>query len=452
MIAGMQMSELVALLDGELMGANVAVGPLSIDSRTLCAGDLFIALKGPHFDGHRFVAPVAEQGAAAALVTEFQDAALPQLKVADTRLALGQIGQYNRRRWGGPLVAVTGNSGKTSVKEMLAAILSQEGETLATEGNLNNDFGAPLMLSRLEDRHQFAVIELGASAPGEIAYSGALAEPDVAVITNVTGAHLGGFGSMERIAEAKGELIDCLSTQGVVVLNADDAFFADWQARAGARQVLSFGLEQAADVSARALELSPEGSRFELLLAGTVYPLRLPLAGRHQVLNALAAAAAALALDVHAEQIVAGLEAVAPVRGRGQVLAGQKGARLIDDSYNANPGSMRAAVDLLAAYPGRRVLVLGDMAELGPDELAEHRTLGAYARSRGIDQLLATGLLSRETVAGFGAGAAHYASGTELLDALLTDLDEETVVLFKGSRSAQMDRLCQACLASEENN
>jgi UDP-N-acetylmuramoyl-tripeptide--D-alanyl-D-alanine ligase len=449
MLKPLLLSEVAPALGGRVFGADAAFSAVSTDSRRIEAGQLFIALVGPNFDGHNYLAEVAAKGAVAALVQrEVADAPLPQLVVADTRVALGQLGALNRAAFAKPLAAVTGSSGKTTVKEMLASILRAglNGPVLATRGNLNNDLGAPLTLLELAPEHVAAVIELGANHIGEIAYTVGLARPDVAIINNAGLAHVGEFGGPEKIVEAKGEILEGLSEQGVAVLNRDDTAFVTWRARANGRQVLSFALrDQAADVHARELWRDARGcAGFALAGIAGEARIQLNLLGEHSVANALAAAAAAHALGVPLVGIKAGLEALQPVKGRAVAALAASGLRVIDDSYNANPLSMCAAVDILAAFSGRTVLVLGDMGELGEWAERGHRDVGAHAAGK-VDALYAVGPLMAHAVAAFGANGRHFADQASLIEALRLE-SANTTILVKGSRSAAMERIVDALL------
>ncbi|MEE4463572.1 UDP-N-acetylmuramoyl-tripeptide--D-alanyl-D-alanine ligase, partial [Azotobacter chroococcum] len=359
MLKALHLSEVANLLQGGLAGGDVAFDSVGTDSRAICPGQLFVALAGPRFDGHAFLAEVAAKGAVAALVQRtMPEAGLPQLQVADTRLALGQLGGFNRQAYSGPLAAVTGSSGKTTVKEMLASILRTRGPVLATRGNLNNDLGVPLTLLELAPEHVGAVIELGASRVGEIAYTVGLTRPQVAIITNAGTAHVGEFGGPARIVEAKGEILEGLPADGIAVLNRDDRAFATWQRRAGERRVLSFALDDG-DADFRARDIQPDARgcpAFTLQGPAGEARIQLNLLGRHNVANALAAAAAAHALGMPLVGIQVGLESLQPVKGRAVAQLAPSGMRVIDDSYNANPASMCAAIDILAGFSGRTVL------------------------------------------------------------------------------------------------
>ncbi|MDP3814695.1 UDP-N-acetylmuramoyl-tripeptide--D-alanyl-D-alanine ligase [Pseudomonas sp.] len=447
MLKALRLSEVAAPLNARVIGADVAFDAVSSDSRAIQPGQLFVALTGPRFDGHDYLAEVAAKGAVAALVErEVADAPLPQLLVGDSRLALGQLGALNRQAFSAPLVAITGSSGKTTVKEMLASILRAglHGPVLATRGNLNNDLGAPLTLLGLAPEHVGAVIELGANHVGEIAYTVSLTRPQVAIINNAGTAHVGEFGGPEKIVQAKGEILEGLGGGGVAVLNLDDRAFATWQQLAAGSQVLSFALSNpAADFHATDLARDARGClAFTLQCAAGQVRIQLNLLGEHNVANALAAAAAAQALGVSLLAIQAGLESLQPVKGRAVAQLAANGMRVIDDSYNANPASMCAAVDILAGFSGRTVLVLGDMGELGSWAEQGHREVGRYAAGK-VCALYAVGPLMAHAVAEFGANGRHFADQASLIAALGAE-PGDTTLLIKGSRSAAMEKVVAA--------
>ncbi|MFZ2319721.1 MAG: UDP-N-acetylmuramoyl-tripeptide--D-alanyl-D-alanine ligase [Pseudomonas sp.] len=447
MLKALRLSELLAVLDARLVGADAAFTAVSTDSRKIEPGQLFIALTGPNFDGHDYLAAVAAKGAVAALVErEVSGVELPQLLVADARAALGQLGALNRQAYQGPLAAVTGSSGKTTVKEMLASILRAGlgGPVLATRGNLNNDLGAPLTLLELAPQHVAAVIELGANHVGEIAYTVGLTQPQVAIITNAGSAHVGEFGGPDKIIEAKGEILEGLPASGTAILNLDDKAFAVWQQRNGSRSVLSFALRNsAADFYTSELARDARGCvAFTLQSPAGSARIQLNLLGEHNVANALAAAAAAHALNVPLVGIQAGLESLQPVKGRAVAQLATSGARVIDDTYNANPISMCAAVDILAGFSGRTVLVLGDMGELGEWAEQGHRDVGAYAAGK-VDTLYAVGPLMAHAVAAFGPQGHHFADQASLIAAVLHE-SAGSSILIKGSRSAAMENVVAA--------
>jgi UDP-N-acetylmuramoyl-tripeptide--D-alanyl-D-alanine ligase len=418
----------------------------------VAAGDLFIALKGEHFDGHDYVAQCFEQGALAAMVSHEMTVGESLLQVPDTRLGLGDLAAYWRSKFSIPLMAITGSNGKTTVKEMLASILREAcgaDAVLATEGNLNNDIGLPLTLLKLRENHRYAVAEMGMNHPGEIAYLTRIARPTVALINNAGAAHLQGLGSVEAVARAKGEIFEGLSADGIAVINADDAAAPMWKSLAAPHRVMTFGLEHPADVSADYV-LDPDGSKLYLKTAQGNFEVRLAVPGLHNVKNALAATAAALAMGVPPATINDGLAAFSGVKGRLQRKIGCCGAVVVDDTYNANPASMRAAIGVLANMPGKKFFVMGDMGELGADAAEMHREIGAEAKAAGIDALYALGELSRNAVSGFGSGASHFDSAEALGMTLRNELTAGTAVLVKGSRFMRMERVVDM-LTQREN-
>mgnify|MGYP003671020114 FL=1 len=445
MMRTMTLSELLQPLSAQLLGADVAITGVCTDSRTVRAGDLFVALRGEHFDGHDYLSQAQRDGAAAALVVEPSACSLPQLQVADTLRALGRLGAYNRQFFSGPLVAITGSSGKTSVKNMVSAVLSRAGQTLATEGNYNNEIGVPLTLLRLRPDIEFAVVEMGAAKAGDIDWLCELAQPTVALLLNAMAAHLEGFGSLEGVAAAKGEIFDRLDASGFAVINADQSWARQWRKRAGPATVLDFGLQQPAAISARGIQnRGIDGTSFTVSTPVGDMAMRLQLPGVHNVANALAAVAIGLACDVALADIRDGLESVQAVGGRLRSLRSPAGALVVDDCYNANPGSVRAAIDMLAACPGRRTLLLGAMLELGDNSSAMHREIGAYARAAGIDQLWGVGPELEICVSAFGTNGRYFADRSAALDALDGQFGEGDTVLIKGSRSAGMEQLLHA--------
>jgi len=444
----MTLSLAAQAVKGRLVGADTLFSTVTTDSRKVAAGDLFVALKGERFDGHDFLAQCFEQGAVAAMVDERpaisnQLSAKPLLLVSDTRLALGDLAAAWRARFVLPLTAVTGSNGKTTVKEMLAAILLETvgvEAVLATEGNLNNDIGLPLTLLKLRPQHRYAVAEMGMNHPGEIAYLTRIAKPTVALINNAQPAHLAGMGSVEAVAQAKGEIFEGLAADGTAVINADDAFAPFWKQLAAPRNVMTFGLEHPADVSA-SYQLQAASSQLWLKTPQGETQVLLAIPGLHNVRNALAATAAALAMGVALPAIVQGLQQFNGVKGRLQRKAGKNGTAIIDDSYNANPASVRAAIEVLAAAAGKKILVLGDMGELGEGAGKLHEAIGIQAKQAGIEMLLTLGELSRSSAEAFGSGAQHFASPEELAAALQHELTPRTTVLVKGSRFMRMERV-----------
>lgn len=452
MIHALSLQDISTRLQAEVVNGDASFSSVSIDSRQLQPGDLFIAIKGPNFDGHRFVEAARQAGAVAALVEAPLDSRIAQLVVKDSCDALGQLGAINRESFQGPMLAITGSAGKTTVKEMCAVILGQAGETLATPGNLNNELGAPLTLLRLAAEHRYAVLELGASSIGEIAYTAALVKPDVAVITNAAEAHIEGFGCLNNIVQAKGEIIDALPATGTVIINGDDLNAYKWQARAGERKQLVFSLDEnsGADFYARNCQRQNNGAyAFSMVTPLGAIDVCLTQLGQHNIANALAAAAATSELGASLADIKAGLETLGAVAGRLTSITLASGARIIDDSYNANPESLRAAIDVLSQCQGHKILVLGDMAELGDDALHDHREAARYARAQGIDNLLTVGSLSAHAAREFGPQGHAFEDHAAVIEALRKRMNSNTTVLVKGSRSAHMERVVQAFTAGE---
>ena len=449
MMRPLALSELRLPLEGQLHGADRDILRVSTDSRTLRDGDLFVALRGEHFDGQQYVSQAHSVGATAALVREIVASSLPQLQVADTQRALGLLGAYNRQQYTGPLVGITGSSGKTTVKNMVHAVLSRRGETLATEGNFNNEIGVPLTLLRLRPGVEFAVVEMGAAKSGDIAWLCELACPTVALLLNAMPAHLEGFGSVEGVAAAKGEIFDRLMKTDVAVINADQPWARQWRKRASVATVMDFGLEQPASISARNIQgMGVRGVSFTASTPVGDMSIRLKLPGIHNVANALAAVAAGLACELSLMDIRDGLESLQPSDGRLRSTSSPLGATIIDDCYNANPGSVRAAIDLLAACSGRRTLLLGAMRELGHGSSDLHRKAGEYARAAGIDQLWGVGPELDTCVDAFGAGGRHFEDRAAALVGIEAQFGEDDIVLVKGSRSTGMEQLLQALLSN----
>jgi UDP-N-acetylmuramoyl-tripeptide--D-alanyl-D-alanine ligase len=440
----MSLSAIAVWTHGRLLGGDTEITGVAIDTRKLRTGDLFVAIKGERVDGHDYLAEAAARGAVAALVTRKVDSALPQVLVDDTALALGDLASAVRAQRDVRVVGITGSNGKTTVKTLVASILSRHGRTHVSAGNYNNELGLPLSLLAMPRDTEYAVLEMGAGKPGDIGYLAAIARPDIGLVTLIAPAHLARMGSIEGVAETKGALYEALPADGIAIINADDGFARFFGGLAGARKVLRFGLEQPADVCADIVEQRVDGSRFVLSTPQGDAEVALPLPGRHNIANALAATAVALALEVPLDTIVAGLEQVPGVAGRlrRETMAG--GWTLIDDSYNANPSSMAAAIDTLLLAGGERWLVLGDMAELGADARALHADIGARARERGVDRLFAVGPLGTATVEAFGADGAHFDDKATLIAALQAQLHAGVTCLVKGSRSAGMEQVVAA--------
>lgn len=447
----MYLSEAATALNATLLGTDVHFDRVGSDSRNIEAGQLFVALKGANFDGNAFAAEAIKKGAAAAMVSDTTVDAMPALLVADTRLGLGQLARYWRGKFTAPLVAVTGSNGKTTTKEMLTAILSMAAggsdKVHATYGNLNNDIGLPLTLLKIRDQHRYVVAEMGMNHLGEIDYLTHIAQPNVAVINNANTAHIGELGSRENIAKAKGEIFAGLAHDGIAVINADNDFAGYWKSLNVNRKVVTFALQSAADVTATYQEQA--GTSFIVLTTpnGQV-SFELKVEGVHNISNALAASASAYALGVSNADIAAGLGNFGGVYARLERKAAVNGAVLIDDTYNANPDSMRAAIDVLAKQAGEKILVLGDMGELGADAEAMHFEIGAYAKAAGLNKLYCLGEKSAAMVEGFAAGAEHCATPEAIAQKVIPQLNQKTTVLVKGSRFMRMERVVNLLLAA----
>jgi UDP-N-acetylmuramoyl-tripeptide--D-alanyl-D-alanine ligase len=441
------LKQFAAAAHGRLNGQDRAFSEISIDTRTLAAGDLFAALRGSSADGHDFVAAAAAAGAAGAIVSRAIQLPLPQIVVSDVERALADAARAARARFKGPLIGVAGSNGKTTVKEMIAAILSRRGPCLSTRGNLNNHLGVPMTLLRLDDSHVSAVIEMGANRRGDVEQLVQIARPGIGLITNAGAEHLEGFGSLEGAARAEGEMVSGLPASGTAIINADDTYASLWRAGTAA-QVLSFGLRQEADFYATQLRLEVDAqqfvSRFRLHSPLGEADITLALAGRHNVRNALAAAAAASSAGATLEDVAAALSSMRAVKGRLQLRRTRAGGWLIDDSYNANPSSARAGLEVLSELPGRRWLVLGDMAELGEFADSSHRELGELARALGVERLYAIGALAGLAADSFGSGAERYRDATELTRALDAAITPDVRLLIKGSRVNRLERVVEA--------
>ena len=445
------------LQDAAQMAGGMARGQadivrVSTDSRQILPGDLFVALRGERFDGHAFAANALLAGAAAVMIDRDEYVGLqPSIVVQDTRLALGRMAAAWRKRQVLKMAAITGSSGKTTVKEMLASIMRHAAGTsavLATKGNLNNDIGVPLTLLQLTAEHRYAVIEMGMNHAGELDYLSRLAGADLVLVNNAGHAHVGMLGSVEAVARAKGEIITGSPGGAVVVINADDAYAGLWRELAASRPIMTFGLEKQAQCRAT-FELQAESSLVHLESPAGAADFCLPVAGRHNVMNALAAACAAQGLGIGLEDIVAGLEAFSAPAGRQVSLRLANGATLIDDTYNANPESVRAAIEVLAGRSGQRWLVLGDMGELGDASLEAHRQLGEYASKQGIDRLFTLGEDSRVAATAFGKNGRSYLQLEDLLTDLRSGLGGDVTVLVKGSRFMRMERVIQELKGSD---
>jgi len=439
---------------GQLLGQDRDFKEVAIDSRKLAPGDLFAALRGLQVDGHDFVQAAYAAGAAGALVARALPLPLSQIVVSDVEAALTAAASAARARFAGPVVGVAGSNGKTTAKEMIASILSQRGPCLSTRGNLNNHLGVPMTLLRLHASHRSAVIEMGANRAGDVAQLVQIARPGIGLITNAGAEHLEGFGSLEAVARAEGEMVATLPSEAIAVINADDEFAVMWRASTRAR-VLSFGLSASADFHAEALQLSVDAhgfaTRFQLHTPSGRVGISLALAGRHNVLNALAAAAAAMSAGASLTDVSAGLAAVRAVKGRLQFRRTHAQAWLIDDTYNANPSSVRAGLAVLSELPGRRWLVLGDMAELGAFAESSHREMGALARAAGVERLYTFGELAALAADSFGAGAERFRDAEQLARTLQAQLTADVRLLVKGSRVNRLERVVGALAVDSDS-
>lgn len=444
----LMLSEIAAAVSGELHGENESISTFSIDTRTMKKGDLFVAIQGDRFDGHDFAVQAEGSGAAALLVNRLLPTRLAQIVTADTRLALAELAGVWRRRLSAKVVGVTGSNGKTTVKEMIAAILSVSDRVHYTQGNLNNDIGVPLTLLRMNESHRYAVIEMGANHPGEIAYTSRYAQPDIAVITNAGSAHLEGFGDLQGVARTKGEIISGLEKQGTAVLNKNDRFFSYWKELAAGKKCVSFGTE--GDIRAEDLTFTVADQKlctqFDLCTDTEKTTIELPLAGQHNVTNALAAAAVCRQLGISLAQISRGLSGMRGVNGRLQAKYGTKGNLIIDDTYNANPDSLKAALEVLQLCPGDSWLVLGAFGELGTGSRALHGEMGKTCKRLGVKRLFATGNESRYCTETFGDGAEYYEGQEELIQALSARVTGRETILVKGSRAQHMENVVNALL------
>ncbi len=443
--------EIIELLGVNDIASDVIVTGAKIDSRAIEAGDLFVALAGEHVDGHDYLAKARELGAVAALVSVKQADELPQIVVDDVVSAFGQIAKYWLHKCQPKVVAITGSNGKTTVKEMVASILRQQGKVLATAGNLNNDLGVALTLCRLSKDDEFAVLEMGASGIGHIERLVSIAKPDVSIINNVAPAHLEGFGSLQGVATAKGEIYTGLGKDGVAVVNADMPYQAIWDQTLEGKAIVTFAINSQADVMAQDTHFDVHASHFMVKLDDQFHYINLPLPGIHNVSNALAATAICYALNVSQEAIVKGLEKVQSAPHRLQFREGINGSKLLDDTYNANQASFSQALTVLKGYPSNQHwLVLGDFGELGPDSETIHQALGAEAKAAGIHKLLTIGEQSQLAAAEFGEMAISFDSTDDLQHYLKTELDQNTTCLIKGSRFMQLDKLADALASMEE--
>ena len=438
------LNEVAPVLGATILGHNVKFKGCSTDTRRLKPGAIYVALRGEHFDGHHFIQEAQQQGASAVIVEQPVVSDLPILQVTNTRKALGDLAGFWRQRFKLPVVAITGSNGKTTTKEMLKRILANQGSVLASQGNFNNDIGVPLTLFDLQAEHRYAIIEMGANHPGEIAYLSQIAQPTVATITQCAPAHLEGFKNVEGVALAKGEIFSNLTTSGVAVINNDDPYAKLWHQLATRHSIHRFAIDNPAEVKALKIQLNHQSSDFILTTNHDDITIHLPLPGRHNVMNALAASACALACGCSLDAIQQGLQNMQPVQGRLQLSQGLNNTHLIDDTYNANPASLSAALAVLNNNPPPHWLILGDMNELGAQRLEFHQQAGQQAREFGVERLWAIGEMSRLAVQSFGKGGNHFEHHQDLIDALRAQLPTGATLLVKGSRSMQMETVVKA--------
>lgn len=441
-------------INGKLVGADCYINDVSTDTRTIREGAIYLALKGPNFNGHDFAKQAEDAGAKAIIASEQVETSLPVVQVNDTKLALGLLGAAVKQCVAPKTLAITGSSGKTTVKEMCAAILQLCGNVLSTKGNFNNDIGVPLTLLRLQEHHEYAVMELGANHKGEIAYTTDLVKPDVATIVNAAASHLEGFGSIDGVARAKSEIFDGLGDDGIAIVNVDSEFADFWLDKLKGTQTLTFSPNQknAADFYASGIQIQQNGCAFFTLNSpqGNV-DIQLTIPGTHNVGNALLAAALTLNVGATLDNVRTGLGAMQQVDGRLNVKQLNAKIRLLDDSYNANVASVKAAIDTLSQFTGARVLVLGDMAELGDESEFYHQQVGEYAKQQGIDYLYSMGDFSSLSSQAFNVNSSHFADVDSLVRTLETDVVnvfENISILVKGSRSSKMERVVKAIEAS----
>ncbi len=440
-LAHYNLASVAKALNCELAVNDDVFSGISIDTRTLKPGELFVALVGPNFDGHEYLQVACDKGAVAAIVSrKIETLSLPQIQVNDTRLALAEMAKARREAFDGRVVALTGSNGKTTVKELIAAVLKRKGKVLATQGNFNNEIGLPLTLLDLQNDETFAVIEMGANHFGEIEFLTSITRPDIALITNAGAAHLDGFGDVKGVANAKAEIFSGLSDDGVAIINADDEYAEYWQEKTKNFKQLLFGIDaKNADIKAQDVKVSGDGTAFLLQTPLGSIPIQLSIGGKHNVANVLAAAAVAYLERIDLQDVKRAIEAFLPVKGRLNFLKSSGKATIIDDTYNANFDSTIAAIGVLSSLQGEKILVLGDMLESGESAVKLHEDVGHMAKKKGIDELLGFGELSRAAVSAFNGKAQHFTDKISLIEYMKTKLKGETTVLIKGSRGMQMD-------------
>ncbi len=441
----MRVDDLTGILGLDPLSIAGSFDGFSIDTRSLKSGQVYIAIKGEQFDGHDFVAQAQALGAAAVIVSREVDLQIPQLLVKDTRAAMARIASYFRKQYSGPCVVLTGSNGKTTVKEMIAAILSTQGSVHSTRGNFNNDLGLPLSLFELTPQHDFAVFEIGTNHPGEINYLADIAKPTVALVNNVANAHIEYFADISDIAKEKSDIYRSLSPNGIAIVNADDPFESTFRPAASEHQILSFAIHNKADVKATDIHFNSEGfAQFTLSYANDSVAIQLPVVGQHNIMNALAAATCAVALNIPLTDIKNGLELISAVKGRCRPFTAKCGARVFDDTYNANPRSALAAIELLSHFRGEKIFVLGDMGELGSTAETLHAEIGQQAKALGINRLYTVGKISEAASTAFGENGFHFTNKQELMADLIPQLTAEQTLIIKGSRSMKMEELVAA--------
>ncbi|MCY4420086.1 MAG: UDP-N-acetylmuramoyl-tripeptide--D-alanyl-D-alanine ligase [Gammaproteobacteria bacterium] len=433
------LAQIASVTSGRLVGTDSTVSSLSTDTRSLHAGDLFIALVGERFDPHEMIAAGHANQAGALLVEREMDVANPQIVVRRTHTALQDLAKAWRDKFSLPVIGITGSNGKTSVKELTREILSTQGDVLATKGNLNNQIGVPLTLLDLDEKHRYAVVEMGANHAGEIESLTRIANPDVGVVHNIGPAHLEGFGSLEGVARAKAELYRYMNPRGLTVVNADEPYLPLWREDIGSRRQISFGIQQDADVSGK----RTDAHRASIHTPAGKMQVRLGMPGQHALYNALAATAICTGLGVELESIQAGIESARPVPGRLVRLEGMHGSCVLDDTYNANPASLSVALDVQEQEPGTHWLVLGDMGELGGESIALHKKAGIMAKKTGVTRLMGVGQLAIHAVEAFGQGGEHFSQHRHVIEVLQHELHEQVCVLVKGSRAMHMEKIVE---------
>jgi UDP-N-acetylmuramoyl-tripeptide--D-alanyl-D-alanine ligase len=432
------------LSNATLYGENITFEGCSTDTRILKESNLYVALKGEHFDGHDFVEQAIQKGAVGIISEKKLEINVSQLVVLNTKIALGELASFWRNQLKTKIVAITGSNGKTTTKEMLASILKEQFSTLATQGNLNNDIGVPLTLFQLNEKHQYAVIEMGANHLKEIGYLTNIAKPQVAVITNCSPAHLEGFGSIEGVAQTKGEIYQGLSNEGIAIINVDDSFSNYWKGLNHEHSILTFGLEKPANITAKNIQYQGLTTHFTLTTPTEEIEIKLNVAGKHNLMNALAASSCAIALKLDLNTIKQGLEKMQAVNGRLQSVSGIRNVTILNDTYNANPASLKAALQVLENCQTPRWVALGNMLELGENAALFHREAGQFAKQIGIDCLVATGELSKNAVEGFGKNGFYFEKQEDLIAFLKEHLPESATLLVKGSRGSKMERVVSA--------